>query len=1492
MAITQYRHSIWTTNDGLPQNTVGAIVQDNDGFVWLGTQEGLVRYDGTEFRVFDRTNTPEIRVNQINQLVVAADGALWAGTRGGGLLRYEDGRFSAWSTEDGLSSDFSMSLYADSDGSVWMGTLGGGINHVSEDAISVFGPEQGLDTRIVAFIDRDSGGKLIIGTREGVKLLDDGVFVPHPDETLSSAYVVSFGAFGGHEWFGTRQGDLFSLADSQLEHIDVGQTGYLREVLQDGVGTLWFAMNGGGLLRMAQGMWSVFQESDGLSSDQAMALGHDSEGGLWIGTVNGLNRLGAPKFTMWTSHEGLPADDIRTVHQDDSGAMWVGTASAGVSVFRDGTWSTLSTDSGLSSNAVLAIESVGPVVWIGTADAGLNRWEDGNVTHVTVDQGLANNEIYALHSDPRGALWVATGNGISIVDGAFIQNLGSQDGLNSPFVTEFADHPDGSTWIATYDGGLNRVVPDSMLSVTAADGLYSDGILSLYQDAEGLLWVGTFGEGLNVVDDDRITGVTSRQGLFDDTIMSILEDAQGFLWFTSNKGIFRAERDALLAVANGEQEFLESESFGLEAGLKSTEANGGQQPAAWRSSDGAHWFPMKKGVASIDPGHILWNEQAPFVHVDGLTVDRVPVSVNESISLAPGSNRLTFSFTAPTYTAPRRVSYEIRMTNSQEAWLPVGADREATFTNLSPGDYMFEVRASNGEGVWNQAGTSLSFTLRPFFYQTLWFKFVAVAALILGLFAAYRARIEQMKARERHLEAVVDHRTRDLREQKEQTERAKEVIEEQAEQLMELDRFKTKFFSNVSHEFRTPLTMLIGPLENILGGVYGPVSESMHRQSEIMLRNAKRLMRLINQLLDLSKLEDGKMALKARKSDAVSFLDNLLESFTPFTEKKRISLKFERDLDHLDVYFEPDKLEKVVFNLLSNAAKFTPEGGQITLSLTEQQPTDSFPKGAAMIAVSDTGQGIPESDLATIFDRFRQSEGSHSKDQAGTGIGLSLVKELVELHQGSISVESEVGEGSTFRFVIPLGRRHLMDDQIVEISEGEDANAMQSEASFELSSKNLRYMYEQDGTVKAKKETPENAPTVLIVEDNQDVREYVASIFDGIYHIYEAEDGAEGLEKAAVHNPDLIISDVNMPRMDGNEMCRRIKSDGSLNHIPVLMLTARASFDGKMEGLEMGADDYMAKPFNAAELTARVKNLITLRSQDRELKILNTNLEAQVQAQLDLIMIERKEYEQQLIVERDRAEASSRMKSTILDNVNHEFRTPLSTILGYSNILVEEAPPELQEFASAIEEGGNRLLKTLNGVIDLADMESFDVDSDAREIGIGDVLDELQGRWEAEASARGLSFEITRPEGHSESVTASRTGLNRVLDLLMDNAIKFTDSGFVRVSANSEGQHITFTVADSGVGIAPENQDRIFEAFAQEETSLDRSHEGIGVGLSVARRIAQLMGGDIRVMSKVGEGSEFVLALPVRQDGRAPDRVAKSGSGSDASALDGVVRDA
>ena len=522
------------------------------------------------------------------------------------------------------------------------------------------------------------------------------------------------------------------------------------------------------------------------------------------------------------------------------------------------------------------------------------------------------------------------------------------------------------------------------------------------------------------------------------------------------------------------------------------------------------------------------------------------------------ANSFSIDFSEIGFSPPPKRPFEFKLTGFNEEWVLVEGDQQATFTNLSPGTYTFHVRSAFSNRGENQTGASLEIIIRPPWWRTSWMIAFYALLLIATAAAIWRAQVRRLR---------LQHEL-DLR-------------QVEAQKWQELDGLKSKFFANISHEFRTPLTLIIGPVEQFLAKTR---DSSWRQKFDIVLRNARQLQNLINQLLDFSKLEAGRLTLQARETEIVSLLKKIVASFMSLAERKNISLRFTSSDSMMSCYVDHDKFEKIIVNLLSNAFKYTPDDGRISVAVQKRETNDHVD-----ICISDSGPGIPLDQQEQIFDRFYQGHDAHSRVQHGTGIGLAFVRELVLLHHGEIHVQSPEGEGATFCLSLPLGTDHLGNEEII--------HEKVSEAIFEP---NMPDTTEIAPVPVDQRSSSKKNPMVLVVEDNSDVRFYVRDILTPHYFIKEAENGAHGFEIAIKKIPDLIISDVMMPVMDGFELCEKLKTDERTSHIPVILLTARASDESKITGLETGADDYIVKPFNARELSVRVQNLIMQRQRLRE----------------------------------------------------------------------------------------------------------------------------------------------------------------------------------------------------------------------------------------------------------------------------------------------------
>ncbi|MGH8481977.1 MAG: two-component regulator propeller domain-containing protein [Nevskiaceae bacterium] len=765
LAITQYSHRAWqpdaTVEGALPQSSVFSIRQTHDGYLWLATQEGLARFDGVRFKVFNARNTDQIRHNDVWTLLEDLDGALWIGTRGGGLTRLKDGVFVNFGKEQGLSDDAIQALWQTPDGSLWIGTRGGGLNRYKEGVVTTFTTADGLASDTIYSLYGDSNGTLWIGTDGGgVSMLRDGAFTTLTTrQGLSSDTVYAFlEDLDGTLWIGTGAG-LDRWRDGRLTAFgtrDGLSNDNIRALYRDRDGNLWIGTDGGGLNRYARGRFTAFTTRHGLSNDSVGAIYEDREGSLWIGTdAGGLNRLKDNKFISYSTQEGLPNDNARSIVEGPDGALWVGTF-GGLARYQDGAFKAYTTRDGLSSDVVLSLGvSRDGAVWAGTLGGGLNRLHQGRITRYGKAQGLSHDTVLAILEDRHGTLWVGTRSGglNRLEDGRF-RAFTTADGLGANDVRYLAEARDGGLWIATLGGGVNHLKDGVFRTYTKRDGLTSDLVLSVYEDPDGTLWIGTFGGGLNRLKDGKFTAYTARDGLFDDVVYQILDDGRGHLWLSSNHGVARLSRQEIEDFAAGRTPRLQPAAYGTSDGMRNAECNGAQQPAGWRARDGRLWFPTISGITSVHPERMPVNTLLPPVVIEEFRVNGREVPPSDGVELPPGRSRLDFQFTALSLLAPEKVQFRYRLEGYDEEWLEGGTARSASYTNLPPGRYTFRVAASNNDGLWNEQGAALAFAQQPYFYQRRAFYAVYVLALALAVAAGMRLqrrRVRQLQAREREL---------------------------------------------------------------------------------------------------------------------------------------------------------------------------------------------------------------------------------------------------------------------------------------------------------------------------------------------------------------------------------------------------------------------------------------------------------------------------------------------------------------------------------------------------------------------------------------------------------------------------------------------------------------------------------------------------------------------------------------------------------------------
>jgi ligand-binding sensor domain-containing protein len=757
--LADYTHEAWQAKDGLPQSTIAAVLQTRDGYLWLGTQEGLVRFDGVGFDVFDRARLPAMTTNHVAALLEDPAGGLWVGTQGGGLLHFQGEQVTAYTTAQGLSSDAVTALLRDKEGRLWVGTESGGVDVFEGGRFHVHGVREGLPSERVNALLADRGGAIWVGTARGlarvwqgrvVETFGQGEGLPTPVVTAlveDPAGRLWVGTTGGLAWLEEKRFRALTVRDG-LPHDEV------RALHVDPAGSLWVGTTGG-LARYAQGRFESFTSHDGLTQDTVIALLTDREGSLWIGTNGaGLNRLREGKVTTYGHRHGLAEVDTYVVAASRDGGLWVGSFRGAIQRF-----------DGARFHPVLSAERLGGVrlralhedsarrLWIGT-DRGLYRLQGGRLTSLVGRSRLPDAPVRALYEARDGALWVGTdGAGLFRLAGDRVDAFGPEQGLPSGQVRAIVEDRRGRLWVGTY-GGLAYSQDGGFAAYTTAHGLSHGYVRCLHESDDGTLWIGTYGGGLSRLRDGRLASVTSRQGLLSDALYAMVEDGAGQLWMSCNKGIFRASRKDLDAVADGRAARLKVAAFDEADGMRSRECNGGS-PGGSRTPDGRLWFATTGGVVGIDPSGLLVNRTAPPVVIERLRADGQDVGLAAAPYLRPRPLRLEFHYAALSLVAPKRVRYRYRLEGLEGDWLEAGASRVAQYTHLGPGPYKFRVIACNDDGVWNEQGASLELGLAPAFFETVWFYglvILGVAGAALGL---HRWRVLQLRRREAELQARV-----------------------------------------------------------------------------------------------------------------------------------------------------------------------------------------------------------------------------------------------------------------------------------------------------------------------------------------------------------------------------------------------------------------------------------------------------------------------------------------------------------------------------------------------------------------------------------------------------------------------------------------------------------------------------------------------------------------------------------------------------------------
>ncbi len=1173
-ALTQYQTKHWGPEDGMPCNNVLAVTQTADGYLWLGTEEGLVRFDGVRTEFFERLQNPLAGAKNISEVIEDAGrpGRLLFLGSTGDLHRFADGKIQHWMANTAPTHQPGRILAQNPvDGALWVGTVHGlfrvGPNgETTAPAATVRDwPSEGVNTLCL-----DGAGHLWVGGAQGVYRQHDPGDGRHFDllpDWKGREVDCMAPAQGGGVWVGSRQAGIGRIGDDGVFHPQAALAGcVVTTLLEDNHGMLWVGTFGSGLYRLPvsgglkAGPGTALTTANGLVDNQINSLCEDREGNLWVATERGLQVLRDARFVTYGRPEGAIGDDATTIYEDHRNQLWVGTTD-GLSRWnpKRNQVTNYPTPPSPRRPGDSLLLCLGPgdeedTLLVGT-HTGLLRWRDGKLEPLPLRDDLDSSAVRALCIDGKGDRWIGTTSGLyQERAGHLVARLTTANGLADNFVRALHIDPTGNLWIAT-DGGLSRKGPDGRIVNFLTNGV---GSTLCFADEPGNpsdLFVGTeLGlHRLHTAADGEvtITSYTTRDGLFDNTMWCLLDDERGNLWMSSNRGIARVSWADLNHFDRKKITVLPHVAYDVQDGLRSREGNGGHQPVAWRDRTGALWFATVKGAVCVDPAlALLNNSPPPPVRVEGLTADgqAVPLEEGRSPVLPAGTQKFELRYTALSLTAPQRNRFRYRLEPFDKQWTEAGTERVAHYTNLPPGHYRFLLLAANGDGVWNEVGAVLSFTLRPHFYQVLWFQLLA-GGLAMGLFLGwFRRHKHRLVTRVVQAEADVRERIR----YQEILNAAKEEAERARAEAERASNAKSDFLSRVSHELRTPLNAILG-FGQLLE--LDDLSEEQSQSVGHILLGGRHLLGLVNEVLDLASIESGKMELDFEDVEVGPLLRESMALVSPIARARgvRVHLDLSPAVEATCVLVERRRLKQVLLNLLDNAVKYNrATDGEVFIDA--RLDGENTAPGSLRVSVRDTGAGMSAAGLERLFTPFERLGAAHGPIK-GTGLGLAVSKQLVERMGGSLRVTSEEGRGSTFGVDLPL-----------------------STSLTALPADHLHI----GGSPKKQAETPPDA-TLLYIEDNPSNLQVVKTLLSherSHWQFLSAVEGSTGLELARQIVPTLILLDLQLPGMQGEEVLKELRRDPVTAHLPVIVLSADATSHSRERLLANGANAYLTKPFD------------------------------------------------------------------------------------------------------------------------------------------------------------------------------------------------------------------------------------------------------------------------------------------------------------------------
>ena len=1176
----KYLHQIWQVEDGMPSPMARSILQTHDGYLWVATQDGLVRFDGLRFATpLDIKQDGEVeKERQYFALAETRDGSLWASTARG-LIRWQDGNATYYSTNNGLPSSYIITVYQDKKGTIWIGSTTG-LSRFEDGKFIRYREKDGYFEDSVRSVLEDHNGVLWVGSAIGLVRVKDGhaeklTRANAPDLLPNSSIQCLYETRAGDLWIAT-SGGVSWIHEGVCQQFTTGDQHGLghntvRAIYEDASGTIWIG-GFGGVQQFVDGKFMPITITGEMATDfgnlvpgYVYSITDDHEGNVWIGTSAGLNRIKKQTFETFSKGEGLLNIVTTSVLETREGEIWVGTWGGGVSQFHDGKIINRTVHDGLAHNFVLALcQDREGSLWIGTDNGGLNRFQNGKFTLFTTNNshGLADNVIKVIYEDKKGALWIGGPNGLSRYQNGAFTNFSKAQGLAITTIKSILEDKNGDLWVGAKEGLTCFKAVGGFKYYTANEGFPPEMVNALYEDADGAIWIGTELGRLVRFKNGQFTHYDkATKGLFN-RILHILEDDAGSIWMSSQRGIFRLNKKELNDYASHLTTNITSVSYGRLDGMRRAQCNGIAQPSGWKAKDGNLWFPTLAGVVAVDIKNIELNTNPPPVVIEQVLLNGKPFSfkTKEKAAIPSGRSELEFQYTALSFQVPEKVLFRTQLEGTDHKWTEVSGKRTVRYVNLVPGEYKFQVTACNNEGLWNEIGAAFAFSISPHFYETYsFYAFCAVGAAFIG-WTMYQLRVRHLQQRQVELVKIVDDRTKSLQQEIVERKETQQALLESQQMVLRQERLAAvgQLSAGVAHEFNNILTVIQGHTAFLLENP--ALDDESTKSLKHISAGVERTAKLTQQMLAFSRkqiMQQQILSLNQVISHVIKMLGRILG--------ENIMLRCHFDPQLPTVRADPGMIEQIIMNLAVNARDAMIKGGDLIIrtqsvhiaKLDSRAHAEARAGHFICLSVSDTGCGMDNTTINRIFEPFFTTKGVGK----GTGLGLSTVYGIVKRHQGWIEVASTVGQGTTFKIYFPASGK-----------------------TADLPIEKAPVLHTRGGQ-----------ETILLVEDEDILRELVCEILEGQgYQVLSAGSGAEALAvwERNGRKIDLLLTDIVMPEgMSGRELAEKMQETN-----PRLPIIYSSGYSQEM--MESGGPErrkgvaYLSKPYHPGQLTQVVRECL------------------------------------------------------------------------------------------------------------------------------------------------------------------------------------------------------------------------------------------------------------------------------------------------------------